>query len=123
MRQFHHIHCTSADLTTNSTIAQTGRWKRFIRDLKSRQGDDLLSKYDVARTFTATDLQCELDAALREYEDRGTTWSNPLNRIGRSVGDNASSFEVVLKFLPTGEYTSILCGAMTMIVRVCLSQA
>lgn len=69
--------------------------------------------YDIA------DVQTEVQAAVDEYEKSGSSIrSHPIRTIGRSWTNNASAIENLLLFLPNGDYGSILCGALTLVLNV-----
>ena len=74
-------------------------------------------KFDVRRKFQWEDVKREIDAAVEEY-NKQRSWSRPIRKVGRACCENASNLEVLLTFIPDGEYTSIICGALTLVYNV-----
>lgn len=64
-------------------------------------------------------MQREANAALEAYDARGKNLkSHFFHTLGRDFSNNASAAEVLLEFLPQGEYSFILCGALTLVFNV-----
>ena len=64
-------------------------------------------------------MQREANAALQAYQDRGNSLNKHfLRTLGRNFSNNATAMEALLAFLPSGEYTSILCGALVLVFNV-----
>lgn len=59
------------------------------------------------------------DAVERDTDK--TRWRrNPFRAAGRSLQQSASNLEILMAFLPNGEFTGILCGALTLVFCVCV---
>ncbi|KAF2174221.1 hypothetical protein M409DRAFT_49080 [Zasmidium cellare ATCC 36951] len=57
-------------------------------------------------------------AAKGAYESRHKGWKGSLFRGSRKIADNASTITTVLeRTLPSGEYSSIVCGAVILVFR------
>ena len=103
----------------NSVIASTNRFKKFINTLTQESKKPELNTFRWGQGSTISDVQREADAALAAYEERGSSLKKHfLHTLGRSFSNNASTAEALLQFLPAGEYTSIICGALTLVFKV-----
>lgn len=108
----HHAHA-------NSVVASTNRFRKFVNVLTKESKKPELSTFRWGQGSTISDVQREANAALEAYEERGNNLRKHFFRTtGRNFSNNASSVEVLLEFLPAGEFTSILCGALTLVFRV-----
>lgn len=87
----------------------------LVRESKS----PVFKGFHLGQTFGIADVQREANAALQAYEEHGNSLRKHfLRTVGRSFTNNASAAEALLEFLPDGEYTFILCGALTLIFNV-----
>ncbi|KAM3424203.1 hypothetical protein BST61_g11256 [Cercospora zeina] len=98
-----------------STPEQTNTWKRFLRDFTRESKERCLARFDIDKLRSLEDVQLAADAALKSYEDKGTLRHNPVRAMGRSVGNNVSSFEAFVQLLSSNEYTSVACGVLTLL--------
>lgn len=103
----------------NSVVESTRHFKRFVNALTRESKKPELKTFRWGQGSTIADVQREANAALDAYEERGNNLkSHFFHTSGRNFSNNASAAEVLLDFLPGGEYTSILCGALTLVFRV-----
>jgi hypothetical protein len=102
-----------------SVIASTNRFKNFINTLTRESKKPELNTFRWGQGSTIADVQREANAALATYEERGSSLKKHFfHSLGRSFSNNASAAEALLQFLPGGEYTSIVCGALTLVFKV-----
>jgi len=81
-----------------------------------------LKDFNLGQNFKISDVQREANAALQAYKERGDKLNPHFFRTaGRDFSNNATAMEALLKFLPSGEYTSVLCGALTLVFNVSTS--
>jgi len=103
----------------NSVVASTTRFRKFVNVLTKESKKPELNTFRWGQGSTISDVHREANAALEAYEERGNSLKKHFFRTaGRNFSNNASSVEVLLEFLPSGEFTSILCGALTLVFRV-----
>lgn len=99
--------------------ARTSQFRKFVDKLTRESKSPLLSNFRLGQTFKIADVQREANAALQAYEERGSSLrSHFLRTLGRDFSNNASAAEALLEFLPEGEYTFIICGALTLVFNV-----
>jgi hypothetical protein len=103
----------------NSVVDSTKHFKRFVNALTRESKKPELNTFRWGQGSTISDVQREANAALAAYEERGNNLKKHFfHTLGRNFSNNASAAEVLLDFLPSGGYTSILCGALTLVFRV-----
>ena len=66
-------------------------------------------EFDIRATYSWDQVLTEAKLAEAAYIKSG---GNVVRRLGRSIGDNASTFNQYLLLFPDGEYTSILSGGL-----------
>ncbi|KAI9656585.1 MAG: hypothetical protein M1821_004792 [Bathelium mastoideum] len=97
------------------TDKQISQWKVFIRHFQAATSDVDVKRYDVF-SCGPEQLQRAAEAAVQKYQEKGEGWlDNPIRAAARGVSENTAAFEVLLAFIPDGEYTSIICGALTLL--------
>ncbi|KAK2000770.1 hypothetical protein LX36DRAFT_738942 [Colletotrichum falcatum] len=83
----------------------------FVKHTKRNE----LSRFDVDRQFVWEDVRSMASDAV-EQDISKTKWRhNPFRAAGRSFQQNASNLEMLVAFLPNGDFTGILCGALTFV--------
>ncbi|KAK2007484.1 hypothetical protein LZ32DRAFT_641300 [Colletotrichum eremochloae] len=83
----------------------------FVKHTKRNE----LSNFDVDRQFVWEDVRAMASDAI-EQDASKTKWRhNPFRAAGRSFQQNASNLEMLMEFLPNGDFTGILCGALTFV--------
>jgi hypothetical protein len=106
-------------IAKNSVVDSTKHFKRFVNVLTRESKKPELNTSRWGQGSTISDVQREANAALAAYEERGNNLKKHFfHTLGRNFSNNASAAEVLLDFLPSGEYTSILCGALTLVFKV-----
>jgi hypothetical protein len=100
-------------------IARTTRFKKFIDSLTKESKKSELNKFRLGQNFKISHVRTEANAALKAYNDHGSSLKKHFFRtLGRDFSNNATAIEALLAFLPSGEYTSILCGALVLVFNV-----
>lgn len=74
--------------------------------------------FDVERKFQWEDVKSMASEAIEQDNARTKMRQNPFRAAGRSFQRNASNLEVLVELLPNGEFTGILCGALTFVFCV-----
>ncbi|GAB7358210.1 hypothetical protein MBLNU230_g0362t1 [Neophaeotheca triangularis] len=101
---------------SSTVIARTNGFKSFVNKLTHESKQPALKRFQLCQNFKISDVQREANAALQAYEERGSSLRLHFFRtLGRDYSNNASAAEALLAFLPDGEYTFILCGALTLV--------
>ncbi|KAF4840136.1 hypothetical protein CGCSCA4_v010610 [Colletotrichum siamense] len=94
---------------------RTSSFKSLMSDFVNRTQRAELKWFDVDRQFRWEDVK-EMAAAAVDRDVEKTKWSkNPLRAAARSFQKNASNLEMLLAFLPNGDFTGVLCGALTFV--------
>ncbi|PYH43520.1 uncharacterized protein BP01DRAFT_402624 [Aspergillus saccharolyticus JOP 1030-1] len=93
-------------------------FKKFLGTFTTFAKDKEIRRFDLDRKFQWNDVQNEANAAVEAYSAPDSFLRNPVRYLSRSFTQNASTLEVLLHFVPDGEYTSILCGALTLVFNV-----
>ncbi|KAM0718472.1 hypothetical protein Q7P37_005542 [Cladosporium fusiforme] len=97
-------------------VIRTNRFKTFVNSLTQESKKPELNTFRLGQNFKISDVQREANAALQAYDERGNSLKSHFFRtLGRDFSNNASATEALLAFLPDGEYTFILCGALTLV--------
>ncbi|KAE9568561.1 hypothetical protein CGCF415_v008797 [Colletotrichum fructicola] len=94
---------------------RTNSFKSLMNDFIDRTQRTDLKWFNVDHKFRWEDVkEMAADAVDRDVEK--TKWrKNPLRAAARSFQRNASNLEMLLAFLPNGDFTGILCGALTLV--------
>lgn len=107
-------------MTATPTRARerTNSFKSLMNDFIDRTQRTDLKWFNVDHKFRWEDVkEMAADAVDRDVEK--TKWrKNPLRAAARSFQRNASNLEMLLAFLPNGDFTGILCGALTLVFCV-----
>jgi len=112
-------HPGADDGLVRRVAARTSQFKKFVDSLTKESKSPILNGFRLGQTFKIADVQREANAALQAYEERGSSLrSHFLRTLGRDFSNNASAAEALLEFVPDGEYTFIVCGALTLIFNV-----
>jgi len=110
---------TSLNDILHRTQQQTQKSKSFIEKFKADTRDPGVKRFEINGKFTIDNVQKQADEAMEAYKSRGTDWRHrPLRTAARHVGEDISAFKDLLTFLPDGDYTSILCGVLTLFSNV-----
>jgi hypothetical protein len=111
-------------LVSNLTIVQRRAkpqresFKKFLGLFAKHSKDKEINRFDIGRKFRWEDVQSEANAALEAYTNQVTFRSQPVRYLSRSFTQSASTLEAFLQFVPDGEFTFIICGALTLVFRV-----
>ncbi|EFQ34617.1 hypothetical protein CGRA01v4_14054 [Colletotrichum graminicola] len=99
----------------NKINERTKSFKTLVSVFVKHTKRDELSRFDVDRQFVWEDVRAMASDAI-EQDASKTKWrQNPFRAAGRSFQQNASNLEMLVEFLPNGEFTGILCGALTFV--------
>ncbi|EXF84916.1 hypothetical protein CFIO01_02129 [Colletotrichum fioriniae PJ7] len=94
---------------------QTKSFRSLIHKFKTRTKCKELAAFDIEKDFKWEHVRIMALQAI-EREDAKTEMSNGwLPAAGRTFQRNASNLEILVKLLPSGDFTGILCGALTLI--------
>jgi hypothetical protein len=97
--------------------ASKDRFKNFLGHFKKETKDKDIKRFDISQKYRWEDVQSEANAALESYSSPEFT-SQPMRYLSRSFTENASTLQAFLEFVPDGEYTFIICGALTLVFNV-----
>lgn len=114
-----------SDLTSFECRAKPQRegFKKFLGLFTKHAKDKEIRKFDIDRRFRWEDVQAEANAAIDAYTSQVTLRTQPIRYLSRSYTNNASTLEAFLQFVPDGEYTFIICGALTLVFNVIQSSS
>ena len=102
---------------------RTAHFKGFIQACTRRSSDNEIRKFNISNIHTWEEVKVEVDKAVDAYNKKATSWRrNPFRVAGRLMGDKGPVIQTWLELLPTGEYTSVVCGAMKLVFGVYLSK-
>ncbi|GKT65710.1 LOW QUALITY PROTEIN: hypothetical protein ColTof3_13049 [Colletotrichum tofieldiae] len=94
---------------------RTKSFKTLVSSFVKYTKRNELARFDVDRHFVWEDVRAMASDAI-EQDVSQTRWRhNPFRAAGRSFQQNASNLEMLVAFLPNGEFTGILCGALTFV--------
>ncbi|KAF4807596.1 hypothetical protein CGCSCA5_v013198 [Colletotrichum siamense] len=94
---------------------QTGSFKSLISNFVNKTQYTDLKWFNVNDQFKWEDVK-KMAADAIDRDTERTRWrKNPLRAAGRSFQKHASNLEMLLAFLPNGDFTGILCGALTFV--------
>ncbi|KAF6829261.1 hypothetical protein CPLU01_08025 [Colletotrichum plurivorum] len=93
---------------------RTKSFKKFLGAFVKQTKRDDIRRFDVDRQFRWEDVKSMASDAIERDTDK--RWRrNPFRAAGRSLQQSASNLEMLMAFLPNGEFTGILCGALTLV--------
>ncbi|KZL66920.1 hypothetical protein CT0861_01545 [Colletotrichum tofieldiae] len=99
----------------NKINERTKSFKTLVSSFVKYTKRNELARFDVDRHFVWEDVRAMASDAI-EQDVSQTRWRhNPFRAAGRSFQQNASNLEMLVAFLPNGEFTGILCGALTFV--------
>lgn len=107
-------------LTMHSYRAKPRRqgFRKLLKVFATNSKDKEIRQFDIDRKFRWEDVQTEADAALEAYTAQVSFRRHPLRYLSRSFTQNASTLEALLQFVPDGEFTFLICGALTLVFNV-----
>lgn len=101
---------------------RTAHFKGFVQACTRRSGDHEIRKFNIGHDHTWEEVKVEVDKAVDAYNRKASSWRrNPFRLAGRLMGDKGPVIQAWLELLPTGEYTSVVCGAMKLVFGVYLN--
>ncbi|KXH34265.1 hypothetical protein CNYM01_01070 [Colletotrichum nymphaeae SA-01] len=97
---------------------RTSSFKTLISTFAKNTRNNDLARFDVERQFQWNHVKDMASAAIEQDNKKVQMRNNPFRAAGRSFQRNASNLEMLVKFLPDGDFTGILCGALTFVFCV-----
>ncbi|KAF9873330.1 hypothetical protein CkaCkLH20_09143 [Colletotrichum karsti] len=94
---------------------RTRSFKSIVRSFVKNTKREDLTGFDVDRQFRWEDVKSMASDSIEKDKDRTKWRRNPFRAAGRSLQQGASNLEMLMTFLPNGDYTGILCGALTFV--------
>ncbi|OHE96334.1 hypothetical protein CORC01_08406 [Colletotrichum orchidophilum] len=94
---------------------RTESFRALIRTFTKHTKRNDLAIFDVDKNFTWNDVKVTASEAIEQDNAKTKMRHNPFRAAGRSFQRNASNLEVLVEFLPNGDFTGILCGALTFV--------
>jgi hypothetical protein len=71
-----------------------------------------LASFDIASSHNWEEVLNVADASAQAYTQRAKGIKGIFRRVGRKIGEANPAIDPVLDVLPTGEYTSLVCGGL-----------
>ncbi|KAK1724973.1 uncharacterized protein BDZ83DRAFT_719547 [Colletotrichum acutatum] len=94
---------------------RTKSFKTLISIFAQRTNRKDLARFDVEKDFQWEDVRVMASEAIEQDNAKTKMRHNPFRAAGRSFQRNASNLEMLVAFLPNGDFTGILCGALTFV--------
>ncbi|KAK6440343.1 hypothetical protein LTR95_003424 [Oleoguttula sp. CCFEE 5521] len=108
--------CCGQAAGTEALTSRTNAFKQFLNVFTNQTTKPGVKGYQLPSGCNITDVQREANAALAAYDERGNSLrTHFFHTAARDFSTNASAIEILLKFLPDGEYTSVICGALALV--------
>ncbi|TEY30287.1 hypothetical protein BOTCAL_0885g00010 [Botryotinia calthae] len=95
-------------------IHNTNLFNNYMHDFLLRSNDQE-TRLAFNSTSTWRDVQEEAGEAFKKYKSEGKSWRHPFQTTGRAFSNVACRFEFLLELLPSGDYTSIICGGLKLV--------
>ncbi|KAK1624638.1 hypothetical protein BDP81DRAFT_464408 [Colletotrichum phormii] len=90
-------------------------FKTLISTFAQKTNRKDLARFDVEKEFQWEDVRVMASEAIEQDNAKTKMRHNPFRAAGRSFQRNASNLEMLVAFLPNGDFTGILCGALTFV--------
>ncbi|OQO11507.1 hypothetical protein B0A48_03234 [Cryoendolithus antarcticus] len=101
---------------SQAIVQRTSAFKLFLTKFATQTTKPGVNGYHLQPGCSITDVQREANDALAAYEERGNSLRKHfLHTAARDFSRNASAIEILLKFLPDGDYSSVICGALALV--------
>ncbi|KAF4780743.1 hypothetical protein HER10_EVM0001759 [Colletotrichum scovillei] len=94
---------------------RTRSFKTLISTFAQKTNRKDLARFDVEKDFQWEDVRIMASEAVEQDNAKTKMRHNPFRAAGRSFQRNASNLEMLVAFLPNGDFTGILCGALTFV--------
>ncbi|KAL0934007.1 uncharacterized protein CTRU02_210806 [Colletotrichum truncatum] len=94
---------------------RTRSFKNLVNTFVKHTKRGELARFDVNRQFRWEDVRSMASDAIEQDAEKVKWRRNPFRAAGRSLQQGASNLEMLMAFLPNGEFTGILCGALTLV--------
>jgi hypothetical protein len=90
---------------------QTGLFKQAMEEImKAWPGNSPIRTVDLNDAHDWKDVREAAKLAVRRYQSKAEGIRGLFRRAGRALGDAQPTLEPFQNILPSGEYTSIVCG-------------
>ena len=92
---------------------RTSRFAEALDIFRKMDDDQIINIFKIREKHTWDEVLQQATFAESQYKS-----SNQVRLIFRGIGDHAPGIAPWLGLIPDGEYTSILCGGLKMILKV-----
>lgn len=100
-------------------VKRTTAFTSFLNRFTSNSNTPIIKDFHAQAGYNINDVQKQANDAIAAYEERGSSLkSHFLRTTGRSFSNDSSAVEILLSFLPDGDYTSVICGGLTLVLNV-----
>lgn len=97
--------------------AERAKLKAALASFQKTVGAKLKISVDINQFQTWDEVECLVGEVKRQYEGKSGAMA-ATRRFFDRVGKNGGTFTAWLGLLPDGEYSSVVCGAFKMIIKV-----
>lgn len=97
--------------------AEKAKLKAALASFQKTVGAKLKISVDINQFQTWDEVECLIGEVKRQYEGKSGAMA-ATRRFFDRVGKNGGTFTAWLGLLPDGEYSSVVCGAFKMIIKV-----
>lgn len=97
--------------------AEKAKLKAALASFQKTVGAKLKISVDINQFQNWDEVECLIGEVKRQYEGKSGAMA-ATRRFFDRVGKNGGTFTAWLGLLPDGEYSSVVCGAFKMIIKV-----
>lgn len=97
--------------------AERAKLKAALANFQATVGAKLKVNVDVNQFQTWEEVEAVVGEVRRQYEEKSGAMA-ATRRFFDRIGKNGGSFTAWLGLLPDGEYSSVVCGAFKLIIKV-----
>ena len=99
--------------------AEKTKLKAALANFQSTVGAKLKIHVDINQFQTWEEVESVVGEVRRQYEEKSGAMA-ATRRFFDRIGKNGGTFMAWLSLLPDGEYSSVVCGAFKLIIKVSL---
>lgn len=97
---------------------QTKSFKNLVRNFVRSSKKDYIKQFDVDGTFTWKDVQEAVNEGLQRDAGKDRFTAHPFQFVSRTFQRKSTALQLLLDFIPDSEYTSLICGVLTLVFGV-----